>query len=139
MNKERETRLLMLSPSSRITPNQLYCTIHAMKAEISVKETCYGCLIEGPSELVRKIRDEVKKLNPNEIFSKIRAYPIGDPKRCRAQHGSRPGFSQLETEWKALSYVEAGLNAIDKGEQVPELPRKKQISVAEFQRICEVD
>ena len=91
MSEERETRLLMISPTSNVTPDQLSRTIHAMGERISVKETCYGCLIEGPSDLVRKVRDAARELDPNGIFSKIRAYPLGDPRRCRAHHGTRPG------------------------------------------------
>ena len=139
MSEERETRLLMISPASHITPDQLTRTIHTIGKRVTVKETCYGCLVEGPSETVREIRDEVRKPDPNGIFSKIRAYPCGDPRRCRAQHGTRPGFSQLETEWKALTYIEAGLDASDKGEKVSEIPKKKQLSVTDFKKICEVD
>lgn len=139
MSETRETRLLMISPSSHITPDQLARTIHSYGKRVTVKETCYGCLIEGPAATVREIRDEARKLDPNGIFSKVRAYPCGDPRRCRAQHGSRPGFAQLETEWKTLPMIEAGLDAADRGEVVPEPPKKKQLSVTEFKKICEVD
>lgn len=139
MSEIRETRLLMISPRSHITPDQLSRTIQAMGKRVTVKETCYGCLVEGPSALVREIRDEVRELDPNGIFSKIRAYPLGDPRRCRAQHGTRPGFAQLESEWKALTYIEAGLDAADRGEKVQEPPKKKQLPVTEFKKICEVN
>ena len=139
MSEIRETRLLMISPLSRITPDQLSRTIHAMGRRVTVKETCYGCLIEGPRAIVREIRDAVRELDPNGIYSKVRAYPCGDPRRCRAQHGSRPGFAQLETEWKTLSLIEVGLDAADRGEIIQEPPKKKQLSVTEFKKICEVD
>ena len=70
MSEERETRLLMISPASHITPDQLTRTIHTIGKQVTVKETCYGCLVEGPRETVREIRDEVRKLDPNGIFSK---------------------------------------------------------------------
>jgi putative methanogenesis marker protein 6 len=139
MSEERETRLLMISPASNITPDQLSRTIHAMGKQVTVKETCYGCLIEGPRPVVIEVRDSVRKLDPNGIFSKIRAYPASDPRRCRAQHGTRPGFAQLEMEWKALSVVQAGLDAADRGEKINEPPKKKQLSVDKFKEICEVD
>ncbi len=139
MSEERETRLLMISPKSNITPDQLSRTIHSMGIEISVKETCYGCLIEGPRDSVRTVRDRARELEPNAIFSKIRAYPLGDPRRCRAHHGSRPGFSQLEREWDTLPLIQAGLDAADRGENVKELPPKKQLPVSEFKKICEVE
>lgn len=139
MSKERETRLLMISPTSNITPDQLVRTVHAMGKRITVKETCYGCLIEGPSDIVREIRDKARELDPNGIFSKVRAYPASDPRRCRAQHGTRPGYAQLEEEWATLRCVEAGLDAADKGEKVSEPPAKKQLSLEEFKKICEVN
>ena len=139
MSEERETRLLMIAPTSNVTPDQLSRTIHAMGERISVKETCYGCLIEGPRDLVRKVRDAARELDPNGIFSKIRAYPLGDPRRCRAHHGTRPGFSQLEMEWNALTNISAGLDASDRGEKVVEPEPKKQLPVTEFKKICEVN
>jgi putative methanogenesis marker protein 6 len=139
MSEERETRLLMISPTSMITPNQLARTIQSMGKEVTIKETCYGCLVEGPRKEVREIRDEIRKLDNNGIFSKIRAYPCGDPRRCRAHHGTRPGFAQLESEWKTLTMINAGLNAIDKGESAKELPEKKQLSIEKFKKICEVN
>ncbi|MFA5452760.1 MAG: methanogenesis marker 6 protein [Candidatus Methanomethylophilaceae archaeon] len=139
MSEERETRLLMISPTSMITPNQLARTIQSMGREVTIKETCYGCLVEGPRKEVREIRDEIRKLDNNGIFSKIRAYPCGDPRRCRAHHGTRPGFAQLESEWKTLTMINAGLNAIDKGESAKELPEKKQLSIEKFKKICEVN
>jgi putative methanogenesis marker protein 6 len=139
MSEQRETRLLMISPTSNITPDQLSRTIHAMGTEVTVKETCYGCLIEGPRTTVRQVRDEVRQLDPNGIYSKVRAYPAGDPRRCRAQHGTRPGFSQLEAEWATLPAVKAGLDSADKGEKVQEPPAKKQLPLDVFKKICEVD
>ncbi len=139
MSEERETRLLMISPVSNVTPDQLSRTIHAMGERISVKETCYGCLIEGPRETVRRVRDRARELDPNGIYSKVRAYPLGDPRRCRAHHGTRPGYPQLEAEWAALTYIEAGLDASDRGEKIPPEPVKKQLSVQEFKKICEAN
>ena len=139
MSEERETRLLMISPTSNITPDQLSRTIHSMGERITVKETCYGCLIEGPSEVVRRVRDRAREMDRNAIFSKIRAYPASDPRRCRAQHGTRPGYSQLEMEWKALTNIEAGLDALDRGEEITEPTPKKQLSVMEFKKICEAN
>lgn len=134
MSAERETRLFMISPDSAITPDQLVRTIHAMGREVTVKETCYGCLVEGPSDTVRAVLSEIRAKNPTEIFSKVRAYPCGDPRRCRAQHGTRPGFSQLEAEWSALARIRSALES-DGEYTVPE--RKEKLSVNDFKKICE--
>ena len=138
MSEERETRLLMISPSSRLTPEMLARNIHSMDVEVGLKETCYGCLIEGRRESVLKVAEMARKLQGNSVFSKRRAYRMGDPVRCRAQHGTRPGYSQLEAEWAALPFIGAGLDALDKGEKYKEIPAKEKLSVEKLIEICEV-
>ena len=137
MSEERETRLLMISPTSNITPEMLARNIHTLDETVALKETCYGCLIEGPKESVIKITNSLRDLEKNSIFSKRRAYKMGDPVRCRAQHGTRPGFSQLESEWELLPYIKAGLDALDRNEKYTETKKKEKLSVQEFKKICE--
>ena len=139
MSESRETRLFMISPRSMLTPDQLVRMVHAFGEEALIKETCYGCLVEGPRELVLKIRDKVREEYRNEVFTKIRAYPCSDPRRCRAQHGTRPGFAQLEEEWALLARVQHGLNEVDKGAKYVAPEAKKHISVNDFKKICEVE
>lgn len=139
MSEERETRLLMISPLSPLTPDQLVRTVHAAGREVTVKETCYGCLVEGRRSDVRAVRDGVREGRDTEVFSKVRAYPCGDPRRCRAHHGTRPGYSQLETEWAALAHVQRGLEAVRRGERPADRPARKQLPVNVFKRICEAD
>lgn len=137
MSEERETRLFMISPDSRLTPDQLVRMIHATGREAIVKETCYGCLVEGTRSLVQGILAHLREDYPYEIFTKCRAYPCSDPRRCRAQHGTRPGYSQLEAEWEVLPLIRHGLeNAAEgKGYSIPE--EKKKMPVEEFKKICE--
>ena len=139
MSESRETRLFMISPRSMLTPDQLVRMVHAFGEEALIKETCYGCLVEGPRELVLKIRDKVREEYRNEVFTKVRAYPCSDPRRCRAQHGTRPGFAQLEEEWALLARVQHGLNEVDKGAKYVAPEAKKRISVNDFKKICEVE
>ena len=139
MSESRETRLFMISPRSMLTPDQLVRMVHAFGEEALIKETCYGCLVEGPRELVLKIRDKVREEYRNEVFTKIRAYPCSDPRRCRAQHGTRPGFAQLEEEWALLARVQHGLNEVEKGAKFVAPEAKKPISVNDFKKICEVE
>ncbi len=137
MSDERETRLLMISPKSMLTPDQLVRTIHAMDKEVQLKETCYGCLLEGAKVVVREVLEEIRKKYRNEVFSKRRAYPAGDPRRCRAQHGTRPGYSQLEAEWDLLSNVQYGLECADRNEAIVPLKEKGKLPIMEFKNICE--
>lgn len=138
MSEERETRLFMISPSSRLTPDQLVRLVHSLGKEATVKETCYGCLVEGTRAVVLDIRNEVRGRYPYDVFTKRRAYRCSDPVRCRAQHGTRPGFAQLELEWAALPLVSRGLKAVDEGATYKEAPEKKRIPVNDFKKICEV-
>jgi len=137
MSDNRETRLLMISPKSMLTPDQLVRTIHAMNRDVKMKETCYGAVIEGEKEPLKTLVDEVRKKYPNEVYSKRRAYPAGDQRRCRAHHGTRPGYSQLEAEWDLLSNVQYGLECADRGEERVPLKVKEKLPVIDFKRICE--
>ena len=72
------------------------------------------------------------------MFSKVRGYPVGDPKRCRAQHGTRPGFAQLEAEWETLPLIQSALDAIDAGDTEYSAPvEKKPLPVRELKQISE--
>jgi len=137
MSEERETRIFMISPDSTLTPDQLVREVHAMGKEVTAKETCYGTLVEGPRPLVREVLAVFRKKYPYDIYSKVRAYPAGDPRRCRAQHGTRPGFSQLEAEWAALPLIQKGLKSCDRGEKVEAPKEKQKLPVEEFKKICE--
>jgi putative methanogenesis marker protein 6 len=129
--------MIVIAPSSELTPDQVSRFIHSLSLDLNVKETCYGANIEGPRDQVRRAMVEVRKLDPNRIFTKIRAFPIGDERRCRAHHGSRPGFPQLEKEWKDLSLIDKGLCAADRGEVCPERPKPKRLPIEQLQEIVD--
>ncbi|NLK26702.1 MAG: methanogenesis marker 6 protein [Euryarchaeota archaeon] len=136
MSEETETRMIMIAPTSDLTPDQLSRFIHQLGYNITIKETCYGANIEGDKDLVHKVIQEVRRLDPNRIFTKVRAYPIGDERRCRAHHGSRPGFNQMEKEWMDLPLIEAGLCAVEAGEACPEKSPSKKLSVKKLMEIA---
>jgi putative methanogenesis marker protein 6 len=129
--------MILIAPSSELAPDQISRFLHSLGLDIHIKETCYGANIEGPKSQVRKALIEVRKLDPNRIFSKIRAFPIGDERRCRAHHGSRPGFNQVEKEWKDLSLIDKGLCALEKGEKCEEKPKPQRLPVKRLQEIID--
>lgn len=137
MPKENETRMIVIAPSSSVTPDQITRLIHTLNAEVTVKETCYGAMIEGERGEVARTLEAVRKLDPNRIFTKVRGFPIGDARRCRAHHGSRPGFTQLEKEWECLTLIEKAVASAEMGESVHEAPRRKRITIEELKRIVE--
>jgi putative methanogenesis marker protein 6 len=117
-----ETRVILISPDSEITPSQVKGKILSMISEdarmagVRVKETCFGAFIEGEEQTVRAIVDEVRKMDKNGIFSKPRGFPIGDPRICRATRrgGPRLGFHQLELEYTLLPKVRDALNKLER-------------------------
>lgn len=138
MSEERETRLFMISPRSMLTPDQLVRMVHSFGDRALVKETCYGCLVEAPRSEVLEILAKVRETYPNEVFSKIRAYRCSDPRRCRAQHGTRPGYAQLEEEWALLARIQYGLEQVEKGAAYSPKEGRKRLDVNDFKKICEV-
>ncbi len=116
-----ETRLILISPDSDVTPAQLKTRILAILSDIErggairVKETCFGAFIEGEAEDLKRIVDEVREMDRNGIYSKPRGFPIGDPRICRATRrgGPRPGFHQLELEYALLPKVREALDEIE--------------------------
>ncbi len=137
MAKSNETRMIVIAPTSQVTPDQVTRLIHGLGLEITVKETCYGAMVEGSHEVVMQAVDAARKLDPDRIFTKVRGFPMGDARRCRAHHGSRPGFTQLEKEWECLSLVEKGVAAARRGEELCELPEKPRLSVKDLKRVVE--
>ncbi|RCV63379.1 hypothetical protein C5S53_14080 [Methanophagales archaeon] len=117
-----ETRVIVISPDSEITPEQLKSRLLALISEdksmassdVIVKETCFGALIEGEGQKLRVIVEAVRVIDTNGIFSKVRGFPIGDPRICRATRkgGPRPGFHQLELESRLLPAVRKALDKI---------------------------
>ena len=138
MSQQRVTRLLMISPNSMVTPDQLVRNVQTMAPGVNVKETCYGCLAESDAKTIAVVIAKVREQYRNEVFSKVRGYPVGDPKRCRAQHGTRPGFAQLEAEWETLPLIQSALDAIDAGDTEYSAPvEKKPLPVRELKQISE--
>ncbi|HUV02810.1 MAG TPA: methanogenesis marker protein 6 [Desulfobacteria bacterium] len=119
-----ETRVILIAPDSEITPGQLKSKILSIISDdarltgsgVLVKETCYGALVEGEAKRIKEIAEEVRKMDPNGIFSKPRGFPIGDQRICRATRkgGPRPGFHQLELEYQLLPKVRGALNKLGK-------------------------
>ena len=136
--KDTQTRLIMISPDSQLTPEVLKNNI-MQKYEITVKETCFGVFIEGPEDKLKTVVDEVRNLDKNGIFSKVRGFPIGDIRVCRATRkgGPRPGFHQLDVEYKSLPLIRTALDAIDRGEDIQPMSKRERFDVKELAEIIE--
>lgn len=135
---ELKTRMIVLSPKSHLMPSELSAKVYAMGLPISVKETCYGILIEGTTENMNRVAQELRKTFPYEVFSKERGFPIGDRRVCRAERGggAKPGFHQLEMEFDVLPFISEALEDLDRGGKVGKKGKEKKIEADEIQKIA---
>lgn len=118
MNSENDIISKMIVLHSTFTlPSDIVIKIYESKVDITVKETCFGLILEGKRSNVDKLAREIRKIDPNRIFIKERGVPPGDPYRCRAGRGggAKPGFHQHEMEFKLLPYVTEALEEIERG------------------------
>ena len=89
--------------------------IYKLQFDLTIKETCFGVLMSGEEEEMKRATDYMRNEFGNGVFIKERGFPMGDVRRCRADRGggARPGFYQLEREIKMLPLIEDSLNNLD--------------------------
>ena len=111
---------------------EIVTAFHMLDLPLTIKNTCYGSMISGKSEDVYEAIKEIRKLDPNHIFTKERGFAPGDPRRCRGHRfGPREGFHQMEKEYRILGFV---ANALEERKDV-EIEPKKPVDVDEFKKI----
>ena len=131
-----KTYLAMLSTDSNLTPSMLAEKV-ATIGGVEYKETCCGLLLEGEEETLEKVMDELRRMDPNRIFFKVRGYKIGDARICRAKRGGgpRPGYHVLGVEREALKNVSKALDS----SELPTYAEKKKgkLNVDSLKKIIE--
>jgi len=131
-----KTYVVMLSTDSNLTPSMLAERVAAIGG-VDYKETCYGLLLEGEEELLERMLKELRALDPNRVFFKVRGFRIGDERICRAKRGGgpRPGFHMLGIEREALKNVS---KALEGGEvTVKEKEPEEKLSADTLRKIME--
>ncbi len=127
----RLTKYVITSPESDILPSDIAMKIYGSKNDVNVKETCFGVIIDGEEDVILKLVDEIRALDPTGIFIKDRGFPPGDPRRCRGRRGggARPGYYMIESESKMLPLISKALasQAIGEAGALEEaIPAKKR-------------
>jgi putative methanogenesis marker protein 6 len=119
------TKYVITSSESNILPSDIAMKIYGSKYEVTVKETCFGVVINGEEEVINALVKEIRALDPAGIFIKDRGFPPGDPRRCRGRRGggARPGFYMIESESKMLPMIS---RALASESIVPVIPKKKK-------------
>jgi len=137
----KKTYIAMINPSSELSPEQLFNEILNLDANVTVKCTCFGAMIEGEENEVSKALDYIRKKYPYDVFIKLRGYPINDKRVCRAYRGGgpRPGFYQLDVEYRLLPLISDALKSLDIKAEEKEKARSeaKPIRVKELKSIIE--
>ncbi len=135
----KKTYIAMINPSSELSPEQLFNEVLSLDINVIVKCTCFGVMIEGEESEASKTLDYIRKRYPYDVFIKLRGYPINDKRVCRAYRGGgpRPGFHQLDAEYRVLPFIADALRSLDmeiEEKRKPE-PKGKPIKVKELESI----
>ena len=114
-----ETRIIVLSRGSSFTLGRLITTTRSIDEPIVIKETCYGIIIEGDREVVRRVVRTLKESSPYDLFTKKRGYCVGEMRKCRKGEDGlmsgapRTGFYQLEKEVQMLRLISEAMKVVD--------------------------
>ena len=133
---ETITKMVVIN-SSKLLPSDVAMKLYESRADVMIKETCFGVMVSGEREVVDLLLSNVRKLDPYGIFIKERGFAPGEPYRCRATRrgGARPGFHNLETEDKILPHIASALKALDRGEVPGQKKQKKKLDIDKFKEI----
>ncbi|MHA1377134.1 MAG: methanogenesis marker 6 protein [Candidatus Helarchaeota archaeon] len=138
---ETEARIYILSPHSRLTPAELLSFVINLRMPVKIKETCFGLIVEGKISMISEITHKVRSLDKNNIFTRKRGFPPGDPRICRATTcgGPRYGFHFLEFEHSLLPYISKALESIEKAEviEIKETKQPKPLKAEQIKNIIE--
>ncbi len=133
---EERTYVIMISPDSPITPAEASKHILMMKLDTSVKETCFGLILQGKKEILDKAIEKLRQLDEYGIYVKERGFKIYDNRICRlVRKKRRPGFHQFEREYAILPYIRYGLTAYEKGMETPEKIKPRKIKGRKLEKI----
>jgi len=133
---ETITKMVVIN-SSKLLPSDVAMKLYESRADVMIKETCFGVMVSGEREVVDLLLSNVRKLDPYGIFIKERGFAPGEPYRCRATRrgGARPGFHNLETEDKILPHIASALKSLDRGEIPGQKKQKKKLDIDKFKEI----
>ena len=133
---ETITKMVIIN-SSKLLPSDVAMKLYESRADVMIKETCFGVMVSGEREVVDSLLSNIRKLDPYGIFIKERGFAPGEPYRCRATRrgGARPGFHNLETEDKILPHIASALKSLDRGEIPGQKKQTKKLDIDKFKEI----
>lgn len=126
----RVTKYVITSPEcTDILPSDISTMIYESGYDVSIKETCFGVIINGEEDVIAEAVKEIRALDPPGIFIKNRGFPPGDHRRCRGTASSapckivslafgrrsgsaRPGCYMIEYESKIMPLISRALGSL---------------------------
>ena len=141
MDEDEIISKMVVLHSNYTLPSNIVIKIYESKADIVVKETCFGLIVQGKRPVVDKVIKEIRDMDPHRIFIKQRGVPPGDTYRCRAWRGggAKPGFHMHEIEYKILPYITKALEEIEKGKVHEKTVKPPHITIERLKEIIEED
>lgn len=135
----KKTFMIVINPGSELSSEKLFDEVLSVNADVSAKCTCFGVLIEGEEEEISKVLKYVRERYPHDTFIKLRGYPINDKRVCRVHRGGgpRPGFYQLDAEYRLLPLIADALRDLSLEEKKEPLPESKSLKVEEIKKLVE--
>jgi len=136
----KKTVMVVISPDCKITPKELFHYTVMLGLPVTVKETCYGVLIEGKEGIVDEALTKILEYYDSySLFVKERGFPIGDLRVCRfkLKSGPRPGFHQLNGEYRLLPLISKALKEKRRLDRMPKRWRKKKLKACELKKVIE--
>ena len=139
-NQKTLTKLVVIA-SDWVLPTDAAMKIYESETEVTVKETCFGLMINGPVDAVNRAVEEVVSMDRNHIFVKERGFPPGDERRCRAVRGGgpRPGYYFLREEVNMLPTIGKALEDYEKGVPLKKINKSKKLKPSKLKDIIESD
>lgn len=133
------TKMVVIN-STKVLPSDVVIKLYESKADVMIKETCFGVMVSGERAVVDGLLSDIRKMDPYGMFIKERGFAPGEPYRCRATRrgGARPGFHMLETEDRLLPHIGKALRALDRGEVPVKKEKKKKLDVEKLKKIIEI-
>lgn len=132
------TKMVIIN-SSKLLPSDVAIKMYESKADVMIKETCFGIMVSGERSIIDPLLQNIRKLDPYGIFIKERGFSPGEPYRCRATRrgGAKPGFHNLENEDKLLPHIASALKALDRGEIPIEKKKQKKLDIDKLREIIQ--
>lgn len=91
------TRMIIIAPGAHVSESEIVNELHMLDLPLTIKNTCYGSMVSGKTKDVFEAIREIRKLDPNHIFTKERGFAPGDPRRAEATDLDQ---EKVSTKWK---------------------------------------